>query len=170
MSLTKNSDFFFPVQLPPIGLPSGSILFSVRYEPNMYNVDSVHIIPSVPHTYLRQCVALIRRTNGGSLRTLQKSSARRTLDRRVLPALFFFQCYNGRADQTVSRHLLTAKACVRSRTSSCEIHCGQSGTGAGFSPRISFFPCHYHSTNAPYTSSIYTDLDQKDNPANLQTQ
>jgi hypothetical protein len=58
--------------------------------------------------------------------------------------------YTGRAmAQAVSRRPHTAEACVRSRVSPCEIYGGQSGTGTGFSPSTSVFPCQYHSTDAP---------------------
>jgi hypothetical protein len=48
--------------------------------------------------------------------------------------------------QAVSRRPLTAEARVRSRVSPCEICGGQSGTGTGFSPSTSVFPCHFHFT------------------------
>jgi hypothetical protein len=51
--------------------------------------------------------------------------------------------------QAVSRRPLTAEAGVLSRFSPRVICGGQSGTGTGFSPRISFFPCQFHSTGAP---------------------
>jgi hypothetical protein len=53
--------------------------------------------------------------------------------------------------QSVNRRSFTAKAQVRSRFDPCEISRGQSGTGSGFSPSSSAFPCQYHSTAALHT-------------------
>jgi hypothetical protein len=45
--------------------------------------------------------------------------------------------------QIVSRRPLTAEARVRTRVNPCGICGGQSGTGTGFSPSSSVFPCQY---------------------------
>jgi hypothetical protein len=57
--------------------------------------------------------------------------------------------------QVVSRRPLTTEARVRARVNSCVICGGQSGTGTGFSPSSSVFPCRYHSTVALQTHIIW---------------
>jgi hypothetical protein len=61
--------------------------------------------------------------------------------------------------QVVSRRPLTAEARVRARVNPCGICGGQSGTGTGFSPSSSFFPCQYRSTVAVQTHIIWGMLN-----------
>jgi hypothetical protein len=70
--------------------------------------------------------------------------------------------------QAVSCRLFTAKNPVRSQVFSCEICGGQNGTVTGFSPSNSVFPCQYHSTNTPYSSSSTCCSYQKDKRAKLE--
>jgi hypothetical protein len=51
--------------------------------------------------------------------------------------------------QAVSRRPPIAEARVRSRVNPCGVCDGQSGTGTGFTPCTSVFPCQFHSTGAP---------------------
>ena len=53
--------------------------------------------------------------------------------------------------QAVSRRLITAESRVQFQARPCEICGGKSGTGTGFSPNTSVFPCQSHSTGATYS-------------------
>jgi hypothetical protein len=57
--------------------------------------------------------------------------------------------------QVISRRHLTAEARGRARFNPCGICGGKSGTGTGFSPSSSVFPCQYHSTVALQTHIIW---------------
>jgi hypothetical protein len=57
--------------------------------------------------------------------------------------------------QVVSRRLLTAEARVHARVNPSGICGEQSGTGTGFSPSSSVFPCQYHSTVALQTHIMW---------------
>jgi hypothetical protein len=57
--------------------------------------------------------------------------------------------------QTVSRRPLTAEA----RVSPCGICGGQSGTGTGFPPSTSVFPCQFHSTSATLIGKMKKQTD-----------
>jgi len=53
---------------------------------------------------------------------------------------------------------LTAEARLQSEVSWCEFCGGQSDSGTGSSGSTSVFPCQYHPTNAPYSSSPHVSL------------
>ena len=56
---------------------------------------------------------------------------------------------------------------VRSQLNPCE-SCGrQSDNRRDLSPSTSIFPCHYNSTNAPYSSSCYSYQDSRAKSGNL---
>jgi hypothetical protein len=57
--------------------------------------------------------------------------------------------------QVASRRPLTAEARARALVNPCGICGGQSGTGTGFSPRSSVFPCQYLSAVALQTHIIW---------------
>jgi hypothetical protein len=57
--------------------------------------------------------------------------------------------------QAVIRWPVTAEAWVRARVNPCGIYGGQSGTGTGFDPSSSVFPCQYDSTVALQTHIIW---------------
>jgi hypothetical protein len=57
--------------------------------------------------------------------------------------------------QVVSCRPLTTEAQVRARVSPCVICGGQTGTGTGFSPSSSVFPCQHHSTMALHSHVSY---------------
>ena len=63
--------------------------------------------------------------------------------------------------QVFSRRPVTAEAQDRSQVSLCEI-CGQSDTATGFSSGCPVFPCQYHSTTAPHSTSCTYYRSQKD--------
>jgi hypothetical protein len=60
----------------------------------------------------------------------------------------------------VSRRPLTEEAWVRVLVNPCGICGGQSGTGTGFSPSSSAFPCQYHSTFALQKNSYRLEDEQ----------
>jgi hypothetical protein len=68
------------------------------------------------------------------------------LNLSVIQSSIVKSLFLGRAmAQAVSRRPLTEE----SRVGPCGICGGQSGTGTGFSPSTSVFPCQFHSTGAP---------------------
>jgi hypothetical protein len=90
--------------------------------------------------------------NSGSLNLLESSAPVQACKRIALPltTLFTVRRQYGRAmAQAVSRRPPTAEFWVRSRVSPCGVCSGRSGTGTGFSPSSSVFPCQFHSTRAP---------------------
>jgi len=69
--------------------------------------------------------------------------------------------------QAISRRSLIAWVRVLFLTNPYGICGEQSGTGTGFSPNTSVFPCQYHCTNAPYSSSSTRCSYQTDKRAKL---
>jgi hypothetical protein len=66
---------------------------------------------------------------------------------------FTFLCTRDRTMvQGVNRRPVTAEVRVRSQANSCEVYCGPSGTGSGFTQSTSVLPSQCHSTNALYSS------------------
>ena len=57
-----------------------------------------------------------------------------------------------RVAQAVRPRLLTTETAFRCEVRPCGICGAPSGTGTGFSPTTSIFPCQYHSTIGPYSS------------------
>jgi len=53
--------------------------------------------------------------------------------------------------QAVSYQSVTVEAHTQTQDSPGEVYGGQTGTGTGFPSSTSFFSCHYHTTNAPYS-------------------
>ena len=71
---------------------------------------------------------------------------------------------------TINRQPLTPGARIRSQASPSEIYGGPSGTGTGYPPTTSVFPCQCLSTRNPYTYAFTRRSYQKDNrpnPGNL---
>jgi hypothetical protein len=64
-------------------------------------------------------------------------------------------CLGHAMAQVVSSQPLTAEARVRARVNPCGLCGGQSGSGTGFSPSSSVFPCQCHSTVAFQTHIIW---------------
>jgi len=69
--------------------------------------------------------------------------------------------------QVASRRPVTAQTQVRSQANRCEICGGQSASGTGVTATTLVFPCHYHSTNTPLSSSSTRCSYQKDKRANM---
>lgn len=74
-----------------------------------------------------------------------------------------FSSLNGHTmTYTVSRRPVTAETWVLWQESPYEICGGESGTGTGFTPSTSAFPCHCNFSNAPYSFTCTRGFYQKD--------
>jgi len=72
--------------------------------------------------------------------------------------------------QVASRRPVTAQTQVRSHANRCVTCGGQRATGTGVTPTTLVSPCHYHSTNAPLSSSsthCSYQNDKRAKPGNL---
>jgi hypothetical protein len=82
-------------------------------------------------------------------RRISKVSSQLLQNKRGINMLDLSHILDRAMAQAVIRRPVTAEARVRSRVIPCGICGGQSGTGTGFSPSTSIFPCQFHSTGAP---------------------
>ena len=112
----------------------------------------VSTIPPTLDTHLHLHVALSR-TNRRSLRTFQKAMLFQKSGSIGQSFTVTFFPTTSTCHASVIRRPLTVEARVLSWASPCGICNTRSSTATGFSPSTPLFPCQYHSTNTPHSSS-----------------